>query len=54
MPITKVLGFLAFYDLFPLMTFTRLPVTLPVTLLVMLQSPIFAVLVFGIRTLCLV
>ena len=32
----------------------RLPVTLPVTLLVMLESPVFAVLVLGSRTLCLV
>ena len=38
-------GFTPLYDLTPPMALTRLPVTLPVTLLGMLQSPISAALI---------
>ena len=54
MPITEVVRFSPLYGLIPLMTLMRLPVTLHVTLLVLLESPIFAVLVLGSRILCLV
>ena len=49
----KSSGFSPLYDVINLMTLMRLPVALPVTLLAMLESPIFAVLVLGSRTLCL-
>ena len=49
----KSSGFSPLYDLIPLMTLMRLPVTLSVTLMVMFESPIFAVLVVGSRTVCL-
>ena len=44
----KSSGFSPLYDLIPLMTLMRLPVNL------LLESPIFAVLVLGSQTLCLV